>query len=87
MEYREFGKTGFKLPLFGMGTYYDPGWIAAAKLLKMKPRSEMHLKAINTGFDQDVKFIDTAEIYGTEPLVAEAISGRRRDEIFIATKV
>ncbi len=87
MEYREFGKTGYKLPLFGMGTYYDPGWIAAAKLLKMKPRSEIHLKAINTGFDEDVKFIDTAEIYGTEPLVAKAISGRRRDEIFIATKV
>ena len=87
MEYREFGKTGFKLPLFGMGTYYDPGWIAAAKLLKMKPRSELHLNAIITGLDQGVNFIDTAEIYGTETLVAKAISGRKRDEIFIATKV
>jgi diketogulonate reductase-like aldo/keto reductase len=87
MEYREFANTGYKLPLFGMGTYYDPGWIAAAKLLRMKPRSEMHLRAINTGLDQGVNFIDTAEIYGTEPLVAKAISGRKRDEIFIATKV
>ncbi|MGC8515569.1 MAG: aldo/keto reductase [Thermoplasmata archaeon] len=87
MEYREFGKTAFKLPIFGMGTYYDPGWIAAAKLLKMKPRSEMHLKAINTGLDQGINFIDTAEIYGTEPLIAKAIAGRKRDELFIATKV
>jgi diketogulonate reductase-like aldo/keto reductase len=87
MEYREFGKTGIKVTLFGMGTYYDPGWIAAAKLLRMKPRSEMHLRAINTGLDQGVNFIDTAEIYGTEPLVGKAISGRKRDEIFIATKV
>ena len=87
MECREFGKTGYKLPLFGMGTYYDPGWIVAAKLLRMKPRSDMHLKAINTGLDQGVNFIDTAEIYGTEPLVAKALSGRKREGIFIATKV
>ncbi len=87
MELREFGRTGFKVSLFGMGTYYDPGWIAAAKLLRMQPRSEVHLKAIKTGLDNGINFIDTAEIYGTESLVAKAISGRKRDEIFIATKV
>ncbi|EQD49376.1 aldo/keto reductase family protein, partial [mine drainage metagenome] len=73
MELNEFGRTGFKASLFGMGTYYDPGWIAVAKLLRMQPRSEVHLKAINTGLDQGINFIDTAEIYGTESLVAKAI--------------
>lgn len=87
MELKEFGRTGFKVSMFGMGTYYDPGWIAAAKLLRVQPRSEVHLKAISAGLDQGINFIDTAEIYGTESLVARALSGRKRDEIFIATKV
>ena len=30
MEYRDFGKTGFKASVIGMGTYYDPGWIVSA---------------------------------------------------------
>jgi len=34
-----------------------------------------------------MKLVDTAEIYGSESLVAKAIRGRRRDELFIATKV
>jgi len=31
--------------------------------------------------------IDTAEIYGSEPMVAKALEGRDREGLFIATKV
>ena len=40
-----------------------------------------------TGLDSGITLVDTAEIYKSEPLVAKAIKGRRRDEILIATKV
>ena len=39
------------------------------------------------GIELGINLIDTAEIYDTEPLVAEAIQGYQRDTIFIATKV
>ncbi|WP_367834184.1 hypothetical protein [Vulcanisaeta sp. JCM 16159] len=32
MEYRVFGKTGVKVSIIGMGTYYDPGWIILSRL-------------------------------------------------------
>ncbi|BBD72341.1 aldo/keto reductase [Sulfodiicoccus acidiphilus] len=34
-----------------------------------------------------MNLIDTAEIYGSEPLVREAIRGAKREELFVATKV
>ena len=36
MIYREFGKTGFKCSVIGMGTYYDPLWILGAKFFGLK---------------------------------------------------
>ena len=87
MEYREFGKTGFKASVIGMGTYYDPGWIVSAKLFRKQPNLEKHLEAIKIGLDNGINLIDTAELYGSENMVAKAIRGRKRDELFIATKV
>jgi diketogulonate reductase-like aldo/keto reductase len=40
---------------------------------------------IRAAIDHGATFIDTAEIYGSEPIVAEAIRGRRQ-AIFLATK-
>ncbi|GGP20120.1 aldo/keto reductase [Thermocladium modestius] len=86
MEYREFGKTGVKVSVIGMGTYYDPMWIFLSRLGVYRQR-ESKIDAMKAGLDGGVNLIDTAEIYGSEPLVAEAIRDRRRDELFIATKV
>ncbi|MEM0155448.1 MAG: aldo/keto reductase [Thermoplasmataceae archaeon] len=87
MEYREFGKTGFKTSIIGMGTYYDPGWIVTAKLFRAQPNVAKHLEAIKTGLDGGINLIDTAELYGSENIVARAIEGRKREDLFIATKV
>ena len=89
MEYKEFGNTGFKVSPFGLGTYYDPGWIAAAKIFGVRRGREQHVKAIRAGIEMGINLIDTAEIYGTEQLVSEAIiaSGAKREDLFIATKV
>ncbi len=46
-----------------------------------------NIESIRYALDQGINFIDTAEMYGTEPVVAEAIKGYNRSDLFIATKV
>ncbi|MBO3798425.1 MAG: aldo/keto reductase [Thermoproteota archaeon] len=87
MEYREFGKTGFKVSVIGMGTYYDPSYIILARLLRLHRRKALKIAALRKGIELGINLIDTAEIYETEGIVAEAIKGFKRDELFIATKV
>lgn len=87
MIYREFAKSGFKTSVIGMGTYYDSLWIAAAMLFKGHRGEVQKLSALKAGLDGGINFIDTAEIYQSEGIVARAIAGRKRDELFLATKV
>ncbi|MCX8184106.1 MAG: aldo/keto reductase, partial [Crenarchaeota archaeon] len=87
MEYREFGKTGFKVSVIGMGTYYDPSYIILARLLRLHRDKSLKIAALRKGIELGINLIDTAEIYETEGLVAEAIKGFKRDGLFIATKV
>lgn len=86
MRLKEFAKTGRKVSEIGMGTYYDPLWIAAA-FIGLRRGGATKVQAIEAGLDSGMTLIDTAEIYRSEPLVAEAIRSRKRDEIFLATKV
>ncbi|HYB92735.1 MAG TPA: aldo/keto reductase [archaeon] len=87
MEYREFAGTGIKVSEIGMGTYYGPSFIATAFLFRHQDRRDRKIAALKKGIDIGINFIDTAEIYNTESIVAEAIKDYRRDELFIATKV
>ncbi len=86
MDYREFSKTGVRVSVIGMGTYYDPAWIVLSRLgvRRVTGGSLRHLGLVSR---VALIFVDTAEIYGSEPLVGEAIRGFNRDELFIATKV
>jgi diketogulonate reductase-like aldo/keto reductase len=86
VQYKEFAKSGRKISEIGMGTYYDPPWIAAA-YLGWRRGSGTKIEAIRAGLDAGITLVDTAEIYRSEPLVAKAISGKKRDELFVATKV
>jgi diketogulonate reductase-like aldo/keto reductase len=86
LRQKEFAKTGRKVSEIGMGTYYDPMWIATA-FLGWRRGAAAKVDAIKAGLDAGITLVDTAEIYGSEPLVAKEMAGRRRDEIFLATKV
>jgi diketogulonate reductase-like aldo/keto reductase len=81
-----FGKTGMAVTEIGMGTYYDKPWIRIAKH-GVALGASRKIKAIRAGLDGGMNLIDTAEAYFSEPFVAKAIKGRKRDELFIATKV
>lgn len=83
---KQFGKTGRAVTEIGMGTYYDKPWIRVAKH-GVALGASRKIKAIRAGLDGGMNLIDTAEAYFSEPFVAKAIKGRKRDELFIATKV
>ncbi|MEM2905864.1 MAG: aldo/keto reductase [Candidatus Bathyarchaeia archaeon] len=87
MEYRQFGRAKVKVSAIGMGTYYDVISIATSRLFGLQRGREEKVAALRKGIELGINLIDTAEIYGTEPLVAEAVKGYKRDEFFIATKV
>ena len=76
METRWLNSTNRQLPVIGQGTWYQ--------------HSDDHdsaVAALRLGLDLGMTHIDTAEMYGdAEPVVAEAIEGRR-DEVFLVSKV
>jgi diketogulonate reductase-like aldo/keto reductase len=87
MEYHEFGETGFKVSDIGMGTYYDPAYLAVSLVLRHQGARTQKIAALRKGMELGINLIDTAEIYQTEDVVAEAIKGHERENLFIATKV
>jgi diketogulonate reductase-like aldo/keto reductase len=76
MKLQPFGSAGREVSVIGQGTWYiDRGNRGSA------------VAALRRGIDLGMTHIDTAEMYGeAEPVVAEAIAGRR-DDIFIVSKV
>jgi diketogulonate reductase-like aldo/keto reductase len=70
MNQKELGKTGVLLPEIGLGTWQ---YHDGVELIK---------KAVDLG----LSLIDTAESYGTEEIVGDAVK-HLRDRVFIATKV
>ena len=87
MEYRKFGWTGVKISNIGMGTYYDPSYIIMSRLFRHQRGRDKKLAALKQGLELGITLIDTAEVYQTEEIVAEAIEGHKRDDLFIMTKV
>ncbi|WP_297216364.1 aldo/keto reductase [Thermoplasma sp.] len=75
MRMTEFGGTGRNVSVIGVGTWSLEG-----------PRSD-NIRSIRYAIDHGINFIDTAEMYGTEDIVGEAIKGYSREDLFIATKV
>ena len=76
MQKRPFGNAGVEVSVIGQGTWQLDGRNNAGAMA-----------ALRRGLDLGMTHIDTAEMYGeAEPLVAEAIAGRR-DEVFLVSKV
>jgi len=70
MMVKELGRTGVFLPEVGIGTWDYHGGP----------------NPLRRGLEAGALFIDTAESYGTERVVGEALKGLR-DHVFVATKV
>jgi diketogulonate reductase-like aldo/keto reductase len=81
VERRRFGGTRVQVPLVGQGTW---------RMGESRAERKREVAALCAGLDLGLTHIDTAEMYGSggaEEVVAEAIAGRARDELFLASKV
>lgn len=78
-------KSGFTMPVFGIGTWKMGG------ILNADPKNdEQDRKGLRIALELGVTLIDTADLYGAghaEELIGVAIKGFDRDKLFIVSKV
>jgi aryl-alcohol dehydrogenase-like predicted oxidoreductase len=81
MQYRELGRTGWKVSTVSFGA-----WAIGGSWGSVDDRES--LAALNKAIDLGVNFIDTADVYGdgrSERLMAE-LRRNRKETIYVATK-
>jgi aryl-alcohol dehydrogenase-like predicted oxidoreductase len=79
MEYRKFGRTGWKVSTIGLGTWaMGSSWGAVD--------DGESLATLNRALDLGVNFFDTADVYGSEPLLGR-LRRERSEPFYIATKM
>jgi aryl-alcohol dehydrogenase-like predicted oxidoreductase len=79
MEYRMFGHTGWKVSTISLGT-----WAMGSLWGAVDKRDS--LASLNRALDLGVNFFDTADVYGSEPLLAQ-FKKQRYEPFYIATKM
>jgi 1-deoxyxylulose-5-phosphate synthase len=76
MEYRNFGSAGVKVSPICLGTAFRGS----------RHDEAICIRTIECALDKGVNFVDCANVYGTEPIVAKALKGKR-DDVVLTTKV
>jgi aryl-alcohol dehydrogenase-like predicted oxidoreductase len=79
MDYRELGRTGWKISTIGLGT-----WAMGSSWGAVDDRES--LATLNRALDLGVNFFDTADVYGSEPLLGQ-LRRERTEPFYIATKL
>lgn len=79
MIYRELGRTGWKVSAIGFGT-----WAIGSLWGPVDERESM--AALNRAVDLGVNFFDTADVYGSEPLLGK-LKRQRKEPLILATKM
>lgn len=79
MEYRELGRTGWKVSAISLGT-----WAMGSLWGAVDERESM--ATLNRALDLGVNFFDTADVYGSEHLLGK-LRRQRSEPFYIATKM
>jgi aryl-alcohol dehydrogenase-like predicted oxidoreductase len=82
MQYRPLGRTGVKVSPLCLGAMMFGAWGNADH--------EDSIRIIHRALDAGINFIDTADVYSSgesEEIVGQALTGGRRDNVVLATKV
>ncbi len=82
MEYRPLGRTGVKVSPLCLGAMMFGAW--------GNPDHDESVRIIHRALDAGINFIDTADVYSrgeSEEIVGKALSGGKRDNVILATKV
>lgn len=81
MEYITLGRTGLKASVMGLGGGGHSR--LGARVGKTEAES---VSIVRQAIDAGINFIDTAEAYGTEPIIGRALKELDRDKIILSTK-
>ena len=82
MEHRRLGRTGVSVSKLCLGTMMFGAW--------GNTDHDDSVRIIHAALDAGINFVDTADVYSggeCEEIVGKALSGGRRDEVVLATKV
>jgi aryl-alcohol dehydrogenase-like predicted oxidoreductase len=79
MEYRNLGRTGWKVSAVSLGT-----WAMGSSWGTVDQRESM--ATLNRALDLGANFFDTADAYGSEPLLGR-LRKQRHEPFYIATKM
>ena len=82
MEYTTLGRTGLRVSVAGLGC----GGPSRLGMRNDPQTASNAIALVKLAMDLGVNFIDTAQTYGTEPIVGKAIAGVPRDRLVISTK-
>jgi aryl-alcohol dehydrogenase-like predicted oxidoreductase len=81
VDFVTLGRTGLRASVIGLGGG------GPSRLGQSTGHSESDsVNVVRRGLDLGINFFDTAEGYGTEPIMAEALAGIPRDRYILSTK-
>lgn len=83
MNYRTFGRTGWKVSEIGFG-----GWQLGGTFGEVDDNES--IRVLLHAFDRGVNFVDTAQMYGkgrSEEVIGKALKEHRGHHVYVATKV
>lgn len=81
MDYTTLGRTGLQVSVLGLG-----GGGHSRLGQSTGNTEEQSVALVQHALDLGINFIDTAEAYGTESIIGQALRDRRRDEVVLSTK-
>lgn len=81
MQYRQLGKTGLQVSMVSLGT---GGHSRIGMGTGQTPDTSISI--VQKAIDEGINLIDSSEMYGTEDLVGQALSGVSRSKYVLSTK-
>jgi aryl-alcohol dehydrogenase-like predicted oxidoreductase len=82
MQYRNFGRTGWKVSEISFGAWQLGGQWGSVD-------DEESITALLSAYEQGINFVDTAELYGaghSEEVIGESLRRWSGDKVYVATK-
>jgi len=80
----DLGKTGLKVTRLAMGTGTN-GWNHQSNQTRIG--LDKFKMMVQAGFDRGIRFLDTADTYGSHPFAKEALKLMPREQVTVMTKI